>query len=126
MRPDVGAICITKITRGFRSCASFSELQSLRWPCRRCAPRSDATCANPDSDVKECSRVCCAFFRLVTCGRAAGSTRVKTGSYGIATLRRKHVTVKGDVIEFDFPGSQACASNGSFVTGKWPTLCARC
>jgi DNA topoisomerase-1 len=26
------------------------------------------------------------------------------GSYGIATLRRKHVTVKGDVVEFDFPG----------------------
>jgi DNA topoisomerase-1 len=26
------------------------------------------------------------------------------GSYGIATLRRKHVTVKGDLIEFDFPG----------------------
>jgi DNA topoisomerase-1 len=26
------------------------------------------------------------------------------GSYGIATLRRKHVTVKGDLIDFDFPG----------------------
>jgi DNA topoisomerase-1 len=26
------------------------------------------------------------------------------GSYGIATLRRKHVTVKGDLIEFDFRG----------------------
>jgi DNA topoisomerase-1 len=26
------------------------------------------------------------------------------GSYGIATLRRKHVTVKGELIEFDFPG----------------------
>jgi DNA topoisomerase IB len=26
------------------------------------------------------------------------------GSYGIATLRRKHVNVKGDLIEFDFPG----------------------
>jgi DNA topoisomerase-1 len=26
------------------------------------------------------------------------------GSYGIATLRRKHVKVKGDVVEFDFPG----------------------
>jgi DNA topoisomerase-1 len=28
----------------------------------------------------------------------------ENGSYGIATLRRKHVTVKGDLIEFDFPG----------------------
>jgi DNA topoisomerase-1 len=26
------------------------------------------------------------------------------GSYGIATLRRKHVSVKGDLIEFDFRG----------------------
>jgi DNA topoisomerase-1 len=26
------------------------------------------------------------------------------GSYGIATLRRKHVNVKGELIEFDFPG----------------------
>ena len=28
----------------------------------------------------------------------------ENGSYGIATLRRKHVTVKGNVITFDFPG----------------------
>jgi DNA topoisomerase-1 len=28
----------------------------------------------------------------------------ENGSYGIATLRPKHVKVKGDVIEFDFPG----------------------
>jgi DNA topoisomerase-1 len=28
----------------------------------------------------------------------------ENGSYGIATLRRKHVNVKGELIEFDFPG----------------------
>lgn len=28
----------------------------------------------------------------------------ENGSFGIATLRRKHVKVKGDVVEFDFPG----------------------
>jgi DNA topoisomerase-1 len=28
----------------------------------------------------------------------------ENGSYGIATLRRKHVSVKGDTVEFDFPG----------------------
>lgn len=28
----------------------------------------------------------------------------ENGSYGIATLRPKHVKVKGDVVEFDFPG----------------------
>lgn len=28
----------------------------------------------------------------------------ENGSYGISTLRPKHVNVKGDVVEFDFPG----------------------
>ena len=28
----------------------------------------------------------------------------ENGSYGISTLRPKHVKVKGDVVEFDFPG----------------------
>jgi DNA topoisomerase-1 len=28
----------------------------------------------------------------------------ENGSYGIATLRRKHVNLKGETIEFDFPG----------------------
>ena len=28
----------------------------------------------------------------------------ENGSYGIATLRPKHVKVRGDVVEFDFPG----------------------
>src|SRR5262249_20463426 len=28
----------------------------------------------------------------------------ENGSYGIATLRRKHISVKGDLIVFDFPG----------------------
>jgi DNA topoisomerase-1 len=28
----------------------------------------------------------------------------ENGSYGLATLRPKHVKVKGDVVEFDFPG----------------------
>lgn len=28
----------------------------------------------------------------------------ENGSYGIATLRRKHVKVKGDLVRFDFPG----------------------
>ncbi|MGH9905258.1 MAG: DNA topoisomerase IB [Pyrinomonadaceae bacterium] len=28
----------------------------------------------------------------------------ENGSYGVATLRRNHVKVKGDVVEFDFPG----------------------
>jgi DNA topoisomerase I len=43
---------------------------------------------------------------LSTCYMRPGSEvyASENGSYGIATLRRKHVTVKGDVIEFDFPG----------------------
>src|SRR5262245_11779209 len=48
----------------------------------------------------------CVLRILSTCFMRPGSQVYASehGSYGIATLRRKHVTVKGDVIEFDFPG----------------------
>src|SRR5215218_9537434 len=52
-------------------------------------------------------RVLAAVLRILsTCYMRPGSEvyASENGSYGIATLRRKHVTVKGDVIEFDFPG----------------------
>ena len=52
-------------------------------------------------------RVLAAILRLLsTCYMRPGSQSYASehGSYGIATLRRKHVTVKGDLIEFDFPG----------------------
>ena len=43
---------------------------------------------------------------LSTCFLRPGSQvyASENGSYGLATLRPKHVKVKGDVIEFDFPG----------------------
>jgi DNA topoisomerase-1 len=52
-------------------------------------------------------RVLAGVLRIVsTCYMRPGSEvyASENGSYGIATLRRKHVTVKGDLIEFDFPG----------------------
>lgn len=52
-------------------------------------------------------RVLAAILRVLsTCYMRPGSQSYASehGSYGIATLRRKHVTVKGDLIEFDFPG----------------------
>jgi DNA topoisomerase-1 len=43
---------------------------------------------------------------LATCFLRPGSQvyASENGSYGLATLRPKHVKVKGDMIEFDFPG----------------------
>src|SRR6185436_19829036 len=43
---------------------------------------------------------------LSTCFMRPGSQvyASENGSYGLATLRPRHVKVKGDVIEFDFPG----------------------
>jgi len=43
---------------------------------------------------------------LSTCFLRPGSQvyASENGSYGLATLRRQHVKVKGDVVEFDFPG----------------------
>ena len=52
-------------------------------------------------------RVLAAVLRILsTCYMRPGSEVYASehGSYGIATLRRKHVNVKGDLIEFDFPG----------------------
>ncbi len=52
-------------------------------------------------------RVLAAVLRILsTCFMRPGSEVYASehGSYGIATLRRKHVKVKGDLIEFDFPG----------------------
>ena len=52
-------------------------------------------------------RVLAAILRILsTCYMRPGSEVYANehGSSGIATLRRKHVNVKGDLIEFDFPG----------------------
>lgn len=48
----------------------------------------------------------CILRILSTCYMRPGSQVYASehGSYGIATLRRKHVKVKGDAVEFDFPG----------------------
>src|SRR5215813_27211 len=52
-------------------------------------------------------RVLASILRILsTCYMRPGSEVYASehGSYGIATLRRKHVNVKGESIEFDFPG----------------------
>ena len=52
-------------------------------------------------------RVLACVLRIIsTCFMRPGSEVYASehGSYGIATLRRKHISVKGDLIEFDFPG----------------------
>jgi len=48
----------------------------------------------------------CILRILSTCFMRPGSQVYASehGSYGLATLRSKHVKVKGDVVEFDFPG----------------------
>ena len=53
------------------------------------------------------NRVLASVLRILsTCFMRPGSQVYASehGSYGIATLRRKHVSVKGDVVSFDFPG----------------------
>jgi len=52
-------------------------------------------------------RVMASVMRILsTCFIRPGSQvyASENGSYGIATLRPKHVKVKGDLVEFDFPG----------------------
>lgn len=52
-------------------------------------------------------RVMASILRiLLSCFMRPGSEvyASENGSYGLATLRPKHVKIKGDMIEFDFPG----------------------
>lgn len=52
-------------------------------------------------------RVMAAILRiLLTCFMRPGSEVYvhENGSYGLATLRPKHVKVKGEIVDFDFPG----------------------
>jgi DNA topoisomerase-1 len=52
-------------------------------------------------------RVMAAILKiLLSCFMRPGSHAYasENGSYGIATLRPKHVSVKGDTVDFDFPG----------------------
>jgi DNA topoisomerase I len=52
-------------------------------------------------------RVLACILRIISTSFMRPGSQVyasENGSYGIATLRPKHIKVKGDVIEFDFPG----------------------
>jgi DNA topoisomerase I len=57
-------------------------------------------------DLGRDSVMACILRILSTCFIRPGSQVYanENGSFGIATLRPRHVKVKGDVVEFDFPG----------------------
>jgi len=50
--------------------------------------------------------VACALQLLSACFLRPGSRRYahENGSFGVATLRRRHICVEGDVVRLDFPG----------------------
>jgi DNA topoisomerase-1 len=58
----------------------------------------------PDLDREKV--MACILRILSTCFLRPGSQvyAAENGSYGIATLRNRHVSVKGDVVRYDFPG----------------------
>jgi DNA topoisomerase-1 len=58
----------------------------------------------PDFDREKV--MACILRILSTCFLRPGSQvyAAENGSYGIATLRTRHVTVRGDLIRYDFPG----------------------
>jgi DNA topoisomerase I len=62
----------------------------------------------------------CVLKILSTCFIRPGSQVYadENGSYGIATLRRKHVTVKGDLVRFDFPGKRGVRQVREFKDRK--------
>ncbi|HSE62012.1 MAG TPA: DNA topoisomerase IB [Thermoanaerobaculia bacterium] len=60
--------------------------------------------ARPDLDREKV--MACILRILSTCFLRPGSRvyAAENGSYGIATLRNRHVTVRGDLVTYDFPG----------------------
>lgn len=68
---------------------------------RRAVARDLALPGMPSEKV-----LACVLRILSTCFLRPGSQvyAEENGSYGIATLRARHVTVRGDVVSFDFPG----------------------
>jgi len=48
------------------------------------------------------------------------------GSYGIATLRPKHVKVKGNIVEFDFPAKSGVRQVRQIKDGRWRRLLEVC
>jgi DNA topoisomerase-1 len=88
----------TQEKRKFKRLAKFAQaLPKLRATVARDLRRNDLS--------RE--RVLAGVLRILsTCFMRPGSQVYASehGSYGIATLRRKHVTVKGDTVEFDFRG----------------------
>ncbi|HVQ37664.1 MAG TPA: hypothetical protein VMS31_09025 [Pyrinomonadaceae bacterium] len=71
-------------------------------------PRMRATVATSlrEPDLGRDSVMACILRILSSCFIRPGSHVYanENGSFGIATLRPKHVKVKGNVVEFDFPG----------------------
>jgi len=88
----------TQETRKFRRLIKFAE--SL--------PRMRQTVAHHmrQPELGRERVLACVLRILATCFMRPGSQVYASehGSYGIATLRPRHVKVKGDLIEFDFPG----------------------
>src|SRR5204862_5389251 len=66
-------------------------------------------------------RVMAAILRILsTCFMRPGSEVYASehGSYGIATLRRKHLKVKGELVEFDFPGKSGVRQQRQLRDGQ--------
>jgi DNA topoisomerase-1 len=62
-------------------------------------------------------RVMAAILRILSSSFIRPGSQVyadENGSYGIATLRPRHVTVKGDLIIFDFPGKSGVQQHREF------------
>src|SRR5688572_28959081 len=68
--------------------------------------RATVTASLRQPDLNRDSVMACILRILSSCFIRPGSHVYanENGSFGIATLRPKHVKVKGDVVEFDFPG----------------------
>ena len=76
-------------------------------------------------------RVLAAAFRLLDLGffRVGGESYAEeNGTFGLATMRREHVTVTGDVVEFDYiakSGKRREQASSTTACARWSLPCLK-
>jgi DNA topoisomerase I len=89
--------------RELRDMEKFDDMVAFARTLPRLRKRVDAELASDDLDL---DRVCACAVRLLDRGffRVGGEDyAVRNDSYGLATMKKRHVRLRGDVLLFDYP-----------------------
>src|SRR5688572_24748478 len=124
-----GSRCGTGITLSGGSPAtrrSTITCWPLRWPFLRSAVRSRRTCRRKDCRAARSSPPWCSSSRRRSFGSATMSTRATTESYGLTTLRNRHVNVSRSRLRFRFKGKSGKSHDVAFDDVRLARIVRRC